>query len=129
MKRNRAHSTAPEVALRKALSQAGLRGYRLNWKKAPGRPDICFVGKRLAVFVHGCFWHRCPYCSLSLPKTNSEFWARKFQLNVERDAAKVAALERDSWTVLTFWECSIRLSLQDCVDTVRLALADSSGEG
>ena len=124
MKRNKAHSTQPELALRKALRGSGLTGYRLNWKKAPGRPDICFVGKRLAVFVHGCFWHRCPRCSLTMPKTNSDFWSRKFQLNVERDIAKADALTAEGWKVVTVWECQIRQDLEMCVEAVRKALAD-----
>lgn len=62
MSANRAKNSKPEVRLRKALWHAGLKGYRLHHKRIPGRPDISFVGKKLAIFVHGCFWHRCPKC-------------------------------------------------------------------
>ncbi|WP_323670678.1 hypothetical protein [Pontibacter kalidii] len=50
------------MKLHRTLWQAGLRGYRVHWPKAPGKPDICYSSRRLALFVHGCFWHRCPYC-------------------------------------------------------------------
>ncbi|GAB3826398.1 hypothetical protein GCM10028895_37350 [Pontibacter rugosus] len=86
MRGNKGKNTKPELTLRRALWQAGLRGYRVHWPKAPGKPDICFPGRRLAVFVHGCFWHRCPYCQPSFPKTNLLFWQDKFDKNQARDA-------------------------------------------
>lgn len=59
----RGKDTKPELALRKALKDVGIQGYRLHWKRAPGRPDIAYPGSKVAIFVHGCFWHRCPYCN------------------------------------------------------------------
>jgi len=88
MKGNKAKNTKPELLLRKALCSTGIRGYSLNWKKVPGKPDIAFPGKKIAIFVNGCFWHRCPICDLPLPKTNIEFWKNKFIRNVERDRLK-----------------------------------------
>jgi DNA mismatch endonuclease (patch repair protein) len=108
MRANRARNTSPEKRLRAALRAAGLGGYRLNWRKAPGRPDIAYPGRRVAVFVHGCFWHRCPRCYPVLPKTHTDFWARKFELNRERDARKRSNLEAMGWTVLEAWECDVR---------------------
>lgn len=108
MRANRARDTGPERRLRQALREAGLGGYRLNWKKAPGRPDIAYPGRRLAIFVHGCYWHHCPRCYPNLPKSNQEFWARKFELNRERDARKRSVLEDAGWVVLEFWECDVR---------------------
>ena len=67
MRANRARNTGPELRLRKALREAGLGGYRLNWKKAPGRPDIAYPGRKVAIFVHGCYWHHCPRCYPNLP--------------------------------------------------------------
>ena len=93
MRANRARDTGPELRLRRALREAGLGGYRLNWKKAPGRPDIAYPGRKVAIFVHGCYWHHCPRCYPNLPKSNPEFWARKFELNRERDARKRATSE------------------------------------
>ncbi|MCB0764286.1 MAG: hypothetical protein KDB84_06250, partial [Flavobacteriales bacterium] len=68
MSRIRAKDTAPEIALRAALRSFGIVGYRLHYAKAPGRPDIAFVGRRVAVFVHGCFWHGCPHCRPARPR-------------------------------------------------------------
>ena len=108
MKGNRGKGTKPELLLRKALWHSGARGYRLNWKGAPGRPDICFPGRRLAIFVHGCYWHRCPRCHLGLPKSNSEFWKRKFELNIARDQKKECMLLEAGWQVVTVWECELK---------------------
>lgn len=109
MKANRARDTGPEIALRRSLRSLGERAYRLAPKHVPGRPDITFMGDRLAVFVHGCFWHRhgCERASRELPKSNREYWQTKFRLNVERDERKVRNLESLGWHVLTVWECEI----------------------
>ena len=108
MSANRGKNTGPELLLRKSLRDVGEPGYRIHWKKAPGRPDIAYPGKRVAIFVNGCFWHRCPHCNPSTPKTHQEFWQVKFTRNVERDRKRKESLENDGWTVLTFWECQIR---------------------
>ena len=108
MKSNKGKGTSPELRVRKALRDAGYPGYRLNWKGAPGKPDICYPGRRVAIFVQGCFWHRCPRCNLPLPKHNSEFWETKFQRNVERDSAKRALLTAGGWTVVDLWECDLK---------------------
>ena len=104
----KAKNTKPELKLRHALWHNGIRGYRLHWKKAPGRPDIAFPGKKIAIFVNGCFWHRCPHCNPSTPKSNIEFWEEKFNKNVERDKRKIELLEQDGWRVLTIWECQLK---------------------
>ncbi|MBM6775312.1 very short patch repair endonuclease [Olsenella profusa] len=108
MQANRSKDTSPELTVRAALRAAGLTGYRLHWKKAPGKPDVCFPGRRLAIFVHGCFWHRCPHCSPSRPKTHSAFWQAKFARNRERDARDCAELVGMGWTVVVVWECQLR---------------------
>lgn len=108
MSANRAKNTKPELYLRKALREQGLTGYRLHWSKAPGKPDIAFPGKKVAVFVNGCFWHRCPKCKPSFPKTNKDFWKQKFRKNKVRDRKKQAALEEQGWRVLVLWECQIK---------------------
>ena len=96
------------MRLRRALHAAGLR-YRLQAKELAGRPDIVFRRAKLAIFVHGCFWHRHPGCAHArLPKSRVEFWTNKLQGNVERDARQVAELEADGWTVMTLWECETR---------------------
>lgn len=108
MQANRAKDTEPELALRARLRSLGLVGYRLNWRGAAGRPDIAFVSRRIAVFVHGCFWHRCPTCRLPLPKSNREFWKAKFRANQGRDRRKRNSLEAEGWTVVEVFECWIR---------------------
>lgn len=108
MQANRSKNTSPELKVRAALRDAGLTGYRIHWKKAPGHPDVCFVGRRVAIFVHGCFWHRCPRCSPSRPKTHSEFWQAKFARNRARDARDCARLVEEGWTVLVVWECQLK---------------------
>lgn len=122
MSANKAKNTKPEVLLRQALWQDGLRGYRLHFKSVPGRPDIAFVKHKLAIFVNGCFWHRCPHCHNSVPKTNSAFWQEKFRKNVERDQKKVSQLEDLGWTVLTIWECELKEDIHKAVEKIRKAL-------
>ncbi len=127
MRGNRARDTGPERRLRAALRAAGYPGYRLNWKRAPGRPDIAYPGRRVAIFVHGCYWHRCPRCRPELPQANRAFWARKFELNQERDARKRAQLESAGWQVVEAWECEIRSDATGVARGVgeRLAVAPS----
>ena len=113
MMANKGKDTKPEIIVRRMLRESGFTGYRLNWKKAPGRPDIAYPGRRIAIFINGCFWHRCPYCDLPLPKTHSDFWKQKFDRNVERDNRKSMELEKAGWTVVTIWECEIKKHPED----------------
>lgn len=85
LKAVKSKNTAPEILLRKALRSFGIIGYRLHWNKAPGKPDIAFPSRKIAIFVHGCFWHRCPYCKQKEPQTNVDFWNDKFRKTKERD--------------------------------------------
>jgi DNA mismatch endonuclease (patch repair protein) len=122
MSANKAKNTAPEIRLRQALWGAGIRGYRLHYKKIPGKPDMAFVSKKTAIFVHGCFWHRCPNCSYELPKTNSAFWQSKFEKNIVRDKRKSKDIESLGWNVLTVWECEIEKDIQKIVVSVKKLL-------
>lgn len=122
MRSNKAKDTKPELILRKALRERGFPGYRLNWKKVPGRPDIAYPGRKIAIFVNGCFWHRCPYCQLSLPKTHTDFWKAKFERNVERDARKTMELESAGWYVITVWECEIKNDLSSVLSRIEGAI-------
>jgi DNA mismatch endonuclease (patch repair protein) len=126
MRANRARNTAPERRLREALRAAGLGGYRLNWRKAPGRPDIAYPGRKLAIFVHGCYWHHCLRCYPNLPKSNPEFWARKFELNRERDSRKRRGVENAGWAVIEAWECDVRDRLHVVLSEVRAASGHSA---
>lgn len=108
MQANKSKNTKPELMVRAALRAAGLPGYRLHWKAAPGKPDICYPGRKVAIFVNGCFWHRCPYCALSTPKSNVEFWTAKFARNRARDERDREQLAQDGWRVITIWECRLK---------------------
>jgi DNA mismatch endonuclease (patch repair protein) len=119
MQGNRGKNTKPELLVRRLLREAGYPGYRLHWKKAPGRPDIAYPGRSVAIFVNGCYWHRCPNCSPPTPKAHAEFWASKFEANEARDARQAAALRAASWTVVTIWECAIA---RDPVESIQPAL-------
>ncbi len=119
MRANKAKNTKPELILRKALWSVGIKGYRINWKKAPGRPDIAFPSKKLAIFINGCFWHRCEKCYPNFPKTNVDFWTQKFIKNKERDARKSQQLISMGWTVLVVWECEIKSELLTIVEKVK----------
>jgi DNA mismatch endonuclease (patch repair protein) len=122
MRSNRGKDTSPEMTLRSSLYKGGIRGYRLHTKGVPGRPDILFPRQRLAVFVNGCFWHRCPKCALPLPKSHSDFWSKKFELNRQRDERKIHELKSAGWRVLIIWECEIRKDLGNSVKRVKRAL-------
>ena len=94
-----------EVALRKELHARGLR-FRKHLEVPPKsrcRPDVVFTRARVAVFVDGCFWHRCPIHGTS-PDRNGEWWRRKLDVNEARDRRNDASLETAGWTVLRFWE-------------------------
>lgn len=101
-------NTKPELLVRKALFAAGFR-YRLHRRRLPGSPDIVMAGRRVAIFVHGCFWHQHEHCRFAkLPATRTDFWKRKLTANVVRDRNAVKALSADGWRVLIVWECATR---------------------
>ena len=112
MQGNKRANTKPELLVRERLRKAGLTGYRLQWK-APGHPDIAWPGKRVAIEVRGCFWHRCPHCKPSTPKKNTEYWEAKFARNTERDAENVRKLEEMGWRVHVIWECQLKKNAID----------------
>lgn len=122
MSANRAKNTKPELTLRKALWAAGLRSYRLHLKNMPGRPDIAFPKKRVAVFVNGCYWHRCPNCHPHEPKTNVAFWKNKFEKNVARDERKRLELVSAGWKVIVLWECALKSDVARGVRQIARAL-------
>lgn len=129
MQANKSKNTSPELKVRAALRAAGLTGYRLHWKKAPGRPDVCFPGRKVAIFVNGCFWHRCPRCELSLPKSHARFWEEKFERNVARDARDNALLVTGGWTVVVVWECQLRRDLLESTMHDVILEIDRAGAG
>lgn len=115
----RGKDTKPELMLRKALWAVGLR-YRLRYK-LPGRPDIVFPRYRVAIFVDGCFWHKCPV-HFHAPEQNEKFWADKIARNVQRDQAVDRKLRELGWHVVRFWEHEVMDGIEACLQTVILAL-------
>jgi len=102
MSRQRSRDTTPELKLRRALHRRGIR-YRLHVIDLPGRPDIVLVRPGIAVFVDGCFWHRCPSHGV-LPKANAAWWLAKLSANTERDRRNDQDLVKLGWDVRRVWE-------------------------
>ena len=108
MRRVKSTGTSPERTVRRVLTRMGLR-YRLHRADLPGKPDIVMAGRRLAIFVHGCFWHGHDCARGSrVPKANRDYWVAKVGRNVSRDETHRAALEARGWRVLTLWECELK---------------------
>lgn len=107
MSRIHGRDTKPELIIRTLLHRAGYR-FKIGDKTLPGRPDIVLPRHGLAIFVHGCFWHRHSNCKLaSTPKTNRRYWREKFANNQRKDARAKRQLNALGWRVLTLWECRI----------------------
>lgn len=104
----KSRNTKPEMTVRQFLHARGFR-YRLHLRTLPGSPDIVLPKYRVAIFVHGCFWHRHDGCRYATtPSSNVERWAKKFDDNTKRDVRKLAALEASGWRVITVWECELK---------------------
>ncbi|WP_236079573.1 very short patch repair endonuclease [Pseudomonas aeruginosa] len=104
----KAKDTRPEMLVRRLLFSLGFR-YRLHDRGLPGSPDIVFRGRKKAIFVHGCFWHRHEGCPLArLPKSRLDFWIPKLEGNRERDARKLLQLQSQGWDALVIWECELK---------------------
>lgn len=111
MRSVRQKNSAPEIRVRSALHRAGYR-FRLHRRDLPGSPDIVLPRHRIAIFVHGCFWHRHAGCKRATePKTRVAFWSEKFRHNVERDARAWMALQDRGWIPVVVWECETMDSL------------------
>ncbi|MDZ5649442.1 very short patch repair endonuclease [Nitrospirillum sp. BR 11828] len=125
----RGKNTKPELAVRKALTAAGVR-YRLHRKDLPGVPDLVMAGRRAAVFVHGCFWHCHKGCRhAKVPSSNTEFWKAKLERNVERDKAVVTELLAAGWRVLTVWECTTRGSSETNLKDLLVRWLEGTDQG
>lgn len=108
MRAVKSRDTSPELAVR-ALLRSFAPGYRLHRKDVPGNPDIAYLGRKLAIFVHGCFWHGhdCTRGART-PKANADYWRAKIARNRARDAAHMARLAALGWRALTVWECELK---------------------
>lgn len=107
MSRVRSTNTRPELAVRRALWAIGLR-YRLHDKRIPGRPDVTLTSRKLAIFVHGCFWHGHEGCPRHrIPKSRVEWWTAKIMRNKARDAEVRSLLSKVGWRAAVIWECQV----------------------
>lgn len=102
--------TTPEIKVRKEVHRAGFR-YRLYRADLPGKPDLVFPRFKLAVFVHGCFWHWHGCKRSRMPEANRDYWTRKIQRNVERDKRNQDALLELGWDVAIIWECELKTGI------------------
>jgi DNA mismatch endonuclease (patch repair protein) len=108
MRAVKSRDTSPELAVR-ALLRAFAPGYRLHRKDIPGNPDIAYLGRRQAIFVHGCFWHGHDCArGARAPKANADYWREKIARNRARDEAHRVRLAEQGWRTLTVWECELK---------------------
>ena len=127
MSRVQSKDTKPEWVLRSALHRLGFR-YSLRRKDLPGKPDLVLVKYRAVIFVNGCFWHRHPDCRhATTPKSNLEFWERKFRRNVERDKRNHKELCEKGWRVIVVWECELYEHTMETIERVVDELTDGEG--
>ncbi|OZI62125.1 very short patch repair endonuclease [Bordetella genomosp. 11] len=125
MSRIRGKDTQPEMAVRRTIHALGYR-FRLHRRDLPGSPDIVLPKLKKAIFVHGCFWHRHARCKYAyVPKSNVDFWSKKFDANVRRDQASAEALKALQWNVLTVWECETK-DIGKLFDVLKRFLSDAT---
>jgi DNA mismatch endonuclease (patch repair protein) len=104
----RGKDTGPELMVRRAAHALGYR-FRLHRRDLPGSPDLVFPARKKVIFVHGCYWHRHDGCRYAtVPKSNSEFWAEKFEKNMARDRRVLEELAGLDWDAMVVWECETR---------------------
>ncbi|WP_048151974.1 very short patch repair endonuclease [Methanolacinia paynteri] len=116
----RAKNTKPELIIRRGLYARGIRGYRIHHNIA-GKPDLVFTRQKIAIFIDGCYWHKCPIC-FHEPQTNRNFWMKKINGNVERDLQVNEELKKNGWLVLRFWEHEVRKEQESVVDRIAEAI-------
>lgn len=123
MRQVKSKDTSPEIAIRLLVRELGFPGYRLYRKDIPGKPDLAWVGRKLAIFLHGCFWHGhdCPR-GARMPKSNIAYWHAKIERTQQRDVQHLAALKERGWAVLTIWECELK-DRQGLADKLRAFMA------
>ena len=134
MSRIRGKDTKPEELVRKYLFSQGFR-YRKNDARLPGKPDIVLPKYKTVIFVNGCFWHKHEGCKYFVwPKNNADFWKKKIESNVARDAKNYQQLESLGWKVLTIWECELKThcreeTLVNITRTLQAEVSTTEGEG
>ena len=108
MSRIRSKNTKPELVVRKVLTSLGVR-YRIHDKRLPGKPDIINRKKNFVLFINGCFWHQHEGCKRStIPKSNTEYWVKKLEHNIQKQKTDVDILKNFGWRVFLIWECQTK---------------------
>ena len=110
-------NTSLEIAVRKRLFADGFR-YRINVSNLPGKPDIVLPKYNTVIFVNGCFWHRHSCKRATIPKTNTDYWIKKFENNVKNDEKNYALLRNLGWHVIVVWECEIKSDFDKLISSV-----------
>ena len=112
----KSENTSIELLVRRKLFSLGFR-YRVNYKKLPGKPDIVFIKKKIAIFIHGCFWHGhnvgCRYSHVA--QSRKEYWEKKIERTRQRDIIHEKELLAAGWQVVTIWECQIKNSFEEVI--------------
>ncbi len=122
MRRVKNKDSSIELTLRKELWRRGLR-YRKNVSKLFGKPDIAFIGKRVAVFCDSEFWHGYDWTNKQNEiKSRRDFWIPKIERNIERDREVTERLQADGWIVLRFWGKEIKQNVSACADQIEAVL-------
>ena len=121
MSQIKSKNTAIEVEFRKKIWENDIKGYRLHFKQIPGSPDLYFPKKKLAVFIDGCFWHKCQKCYRE-SKSRKEYWDKKILDNVSRDVRNNEQLDKIGLKVLRFWEHEIKKDFQNCLTRLNEAI-------
>lgn len=122
MRQVKGKNTKPELLLRRTLHAMGVRGYRIHRKDIVGKPDLAFMGKRVAVFVDGAWWHGHP--SKWWKGRSGDYWDRKVEGNIRRDRAVDEALAQQGWTVVRIWDFEVAREPEAAAQKVVAALPD-----
>lgn len=118
MSRIKGKDTKPEIMLRSMLHKSGFR-FHVHDKKLPGKPDIVLPRFNTVIFVNGCFWHRHKNCKYAYtPKSRQDFWSKKFEATLLRDAEKAKQLKNAGWNVVTVWECELKKQPENVLNTL-----------
>jgi len=108
MAKIRSKNTAPEILVRKELTEQGWK-YRLHLSKLPGKPDVVIAKIKTAIFINGCFWHQHKDCKRrSMPKTNIDYWGKKLEGNIQKQKENMKNLRRLGWKTSIIWECQTK---------------------
>lgn len=119
MSRIKGKNTRPEMLVRRWLWANSYR-YRLHRNDLPGKPDIVFAGKKKAIFIHGCFWHRHECRYFKWPRTNAEFWIKKINESVTRDQKNYVDLIAGGWSYIIIWECELKMNFSEILNKLKI---------